>query len=95
MNIYDIVVRPLETEKAYLQRELGQYVFVVNRAANKLQIKQAVEEIYTVKVDSVNVMNMPAKVNRIRGRRRVTRHASWKKAVVTLAPGERIEQLEA
>jgi large subunit ribosomal protein L23 len=85
MDIYDIVVRPLETEKAYLQRESGQYVFVVVRGANKLQIKH----------ESVNVMNMPAKINHIRGRRRVTRHAPWKKAIVTLAPGERIEQLEA
>ena len=50
MNIYDIIVRPLETEKAYFQRELGQYVFMVKRAANKTQIKQAVEQIYDVEV---------------------------------------------
>lgn len=95
MNIYDIIVRPLETEKSYIQRETGQYVFIVNRGANKLQIQQAVEEIYDVKVNAVNVMNMPAKINHMRGRRRVTRHAPWKKAIVTLLPGERIEALEA
>jgi len=95
MNIYDIIIRPLETEKSYSQRELGQYVFMVSRAANKLQIRQAVQEIYEVDVDSVNVMNMPAKVNQTRGRRRVTRRAPWKKAIVTLAAGERIEALEA
>ena len=95
MDIYDVIVRPLETEKSYLQRELGQYVFVVNRAANKLQIRQAVQEIYDVNVDSVNVMNMPGKINRTRGRRQVMRRSPWKKAVVTLAPGERIEALEA
>ncbi len=94
MDIYDVIVRPLETEKAYMQRELGQYVFVVNDNANKIKIRQAVEEIYEVKVKSVNVMNMPAKMNRLRGRRRTVRRAPWKKAVVTLAPGEWIEELE-
>lgn len=95
MDIYEVIVRPLETEKAYMQREMGQYVFVVNRKANKGQIRRAVEEIYDVTVVSVNVMNMPAKVNKIRGRRQVTRRAPWKKAVVTLAPGESLEALEA
>ena len=95
MDIYDVIVRPLETEKAYAQRELGQYVFVVNRRANKVQIKQAVEQIYNVDVATVNVMNMPAKVNHMRGRREVVRRSPWKKAVVTLAPGERIQALEA
>jgi large subunit ribosomal protein L23 len=94
VDIYEIIVRPLETEKAYIQRELGQYVFVVNRAANKMQIKTAVEQIYNVQVKGVNVMNMPGKVNRIRGRRRTVRRPSWKKAVITLAPGESIEELE-
>ena len=95
MDIYDIIVRPLETEKAFFQREYGQYVFVVNRAANKTQVKQAVEQIYDVKVKGVNVMNMPGKVNRIRGRRSSVRRPTWKKAVVTLAPGQHIEELEA
>ena len=95
MNIYEVIVRPLETEKAYQQREIGQYVFMVNRKANKGQIRRAVEEIYDVTVESVNVMNMPAKVNRIRGRRKVVRQAPWKKAIVTLSPGETLEALEA
>jgi len=95
MDIYEVIVRPLETEKAYRQREDGQYVFMVNPKANKAQVSQAVEEIYNVKVAAVNVINMPAKINRIRGRRKVARHAPWKKAVVTLAPGESIAALEA
>lgn len=95
MDIFDIIVRPLETEKAYFQRESGQYVFVVNRAANKMQIKSAVEQIYDVSVKNVNVMNMPGKVSRIRGRRRTVRRPAWKKAIVTLSPGQRIEELEA
>ena len=95
MDIYEVIVRPLETEKAYVQRELGQYVFMVNRKANKAQISHAVKEIYNVNVQSVNVMNMPAKINRTRGRRTVIRRSPWKKAIVTLAPGESIEALEA
>ncbi|MBN1877308.1 MAG: 50S ribosomal protein L23 [Anaerolineae bacterium] len=94
MDIYDVIIQPLLTEKSVLQRELGQYVFEVNRHANKIQIQKAVEEIYGVKVDSVNVMNMPSKVNRV-GRRKVTRRPVWKKAVVNLAPGQVIEALEA
>lgn len=95
MRIYDIIVRPLETEKAYLMREQDKYVFVVHMKANKLQVKRAVEEIYGVNVDQVRTMIMPGKVSRMRGRRRSTRRAPWKKAVVTLASGERIEALEA
>lgn len=95
MNVYEIIVRPLETEKAYMLREQGKYVFVVHRGANKLEIKRAVEEIYGVSVDRVRTMVMPGKMNKLRGRRRVTRRAPWKKAVVTLAEGQRIEALEA
>jgi len=95
MDIYDVIVRPMETEKSYLQREAGQYVFVVHGKANKVQIKTAVEEIYSVRVEAVNVMNMPGKANRIRGRRRTVRRPPWKKAVITLQPGQRIEALEA
>lgn len=95
MNIYDIIVRPLETEKAYILREQGKYVFMVHMGANKLQVKRAVEEIYGVNVDRVRTMVMPGKVNKARGRRVVRRRAPWKKAVVTLTPGQRIDALEA
>lgn len=95
MNIYEIIVRPLETEKSYMLREDGKYVFMVHKAANKNQIKQAVQEIYGVKVQGVNVMNMPGKLSRMRGRRRTVRRAPWKKAVVTLAAGQTIDALEA
>lgn len=95
MDIYEVIVRPLVTEKSSVQMELGQYVFQVNRRANKVQIKEAVEAIYSVDVVAVNVMNVPAKSSHVRGRRRVVRHAPWKKAVVTLTPGQRIEVLEA
>jgi large subunit ribosomal protein L23 len=95
MDIYDIIVRPLETEKAYLQRELGKYTFVVKMSANKLQIKEAVQDIYGVDVTRVQTMVMPGKYSRLRGRRASLRRVPWKKAIVTLAQGERIEALEA
>ncbi|HDQ35190.1 MAG TPA: 50S ribosomal protein L23 [Chloroflexi bacterium] len=95
MHIYEVIIRPLETEKSSAQMAEGQYVFEVNRRANKSQIREAVEEIYGVDVVSVNTMNMPAKVTRMRGRRASKRRPAWKKAVVTVAPGERIEALEA
>jgi large subunit ribosomal protein L23 len=95
MNVYEIIVRPLETEKSYMLREEGQYAFIVNMDANKLEIQRAVEEIYGVDVDRVRTMVMPGKSNKTRGRRRVARRAPWKKALVTLASGQRIEALEA
>ncbi|MBN1487202.1 MAG: 50S ribosomal protein L23 [Anaerolineae bacterium] len=95
MDIYDVIVRPLQTEKSEAAKWQGKYTFEVNRNANKIEIKRAVESIYGVKVKAVNVMNMPAKVSRMRGRRVVARRPVWKKAIVTLAPGERIEALEA
>ncbi len=95
MNIYDVIVRPIITEKSTILRDEGQYVFEVNRRANKIEIKKAVESIYGVDVVRVNVMNMPAKFNRIRGRRPTKRRSEWKKAIVTVAPGQRIEELEA
>ena len=95
MNVYDIIVRPLETEKAYALRSQQKYVFVVHMDANKLEIKRAVEEIYRVDVERVRTMVMAGKMNKMRGRRVVHRLAPWKKAVVTLAAGERIEALEA
>lgn len=95
MNIYDVIVRPLETEKAYFQREHDKYVFVVHLDATKTDIKRAVEEIYDVNVERVNTMIMAGKISRLRGRRSQTRRPPWKKAIVTLTAGERIEALEA
>jgi len=89
MDIYDVIIRPIMSEKTYRQLELGKYSFEVHYRADKRKVKQAVEQIYDVDVDSVNVMNMPAKVSRSRYR------PPWKKAIVTLAPGDRIEELEA
>lgn len=91
MNIYQVLKRPILTEKTDFQRDEGQYVFEVSRQANKLQIKEAVETIFDVEVLAVNTMTMKPKRRRM-GRKIITTRPSWKKAVVTLAPGERIQE---
>jgi large subunit ribosomal protein L23 len=72
----------------------NQYTFVVDAKANKLQVKQAIELAWpNVSVDKIRVANMPAKRSR-RGRRVAVRKPGWKKAIVTLAPGDTIELFE-
>jgi len=95
MHIYEVLKRPVVTEKStYLSNELGQYVFEVDRRANKHQIKEAIETIFDVDVVDVNVLNMPAKRTRRRNRRMTVRTSGWKKAVVTLAEGQRLQLFE-
>lgn len=92
MNLYEVLRRPLVTEKnAALQME-GKYAFEVANGSTKPQIKQAVEKAFKVKVTGVNVMTVPGKERRI-GRRHV-RTSPWKKAIITLQPGDRIELFE-
>ena len=93
MYVYEIIKRPIDTEKTRYQAEEGKYTFEVDRRANKHQVKEAVEQIFDVEVLYVNVINVPAKRGRY-GRRMVTRKPAWKKAIVTLAPGERIDVFE-
>jgi large subunit ribosomal protein L23 len=91
MNIYQVLKRPILTEKSDFQRDENQYVFEVARRANKLQIKEAVETLFDVEVLAVNTMVMKPKRRRL-GRKLVTTRPAWKRAVVTLAPGERIQE---
>ncbi len=91
MNIYQVLKRPILTEKTDYQRDDRQYVFEVDRRANKHQIKQAVETIFDVEVVAVNTMMMKPKRRRL-GRKMITTRPAWKRAVVTLAPGERIQE---
>jgi large subunit ribosomal protein L23 len=93
MHVYEVIKRPIDTEKTRYQTEDGKYTFEVDRRANKHRIKEAVEEIFDVEVLSVNTIIMPAKRGRY-GRRIVIRKPVWKKAIVTLAPGERIDIFE-
>jgi large subunit ribosomal protein L23 len=95
MHAYDILKRPVITEKSNFQSDvLGQYTFEVDRRANKQQIKEAVETVFGVTVERVRVVNMPAKRVRRYGRREVKRKSGWKKAIITLAPGDQIELFE-
>lgn len=95
MNPYEVIIRPIDTEKTrYQASELGQYSFEVDRRANKIEVKRAIEDIFGVDVVAVNVMNVPAKASKRYGRRRIVRRSLWKKAVVTLAEGQRLDIFE-
>ena len=86
-TIYDVLVRPLVTEKSsYQSGKLGQYVFVVADEATRTMVKDAVETLFDVTVASVNILNAPAKRGRrTKSRRMLVRRPSFKKAIVTLA----------
>ncbi|MCB0606507.1 MAG: 50S ribosomal protein L23 [Lewinellaceae bacterium] len=89
-----ILIRPLITEKAErLTSKVNQYSFVVDKKANKIEIKKAIEAMYGVNVESVNTLVMPAKAKNRNTRTSVVRGrvSSFKKAVVTLAQGEEID----
>ncbi len=89
-----ILVKPVITEKAEeLSEGLSKYTFVVDKKANKVQIKKAIEEMYNVDVESVNTMIMPAKLMSRNTRSGVVkgRKPAYKKAIVTLAAGEEID----
>ena len=90
-DIYEVIDRALLTEKGMrLTEEENKYVFRVNPAANKVEIKQAVEAFFKVKVVSVNTMNRQGKKKRQRTAS-AGRTAAWKRAVVTLAEGSKID----
>jgi len=95
-TIYDVLRRPLVTEKSsYQSGKLNQYSFIVADTATRKQVKDAIETIYDVSVVRVNVMNVPAKRGRrMRSRRLLVRKAAYKKALVTLAEGQRLEIFE-
>ena len=90
---YKIIRRPLITEKSTIQKEMNnQLAFEVDRRANKIEIKKAVESIFKVQVEDVRTQNYQGKIKRLgrySGRRR-----HWKKAIVTLKPGQKIEFFE-
>lgn len=91
-NPRDIIQRPLITEKSMSEMQSGKYTFAVRPDANKTQIKQAIQEIFNVKVKAVNTMNMQGKMRRM-GRTQ-GRLPDWKKAIVTLEEGQKIAFFE-
>jgi large subunit ribosomal protein L23 len=92
-DLRDVILRPVISEKSYEMLDENKYTFIVDPRANKIHIKQAVEKIFDVKVLSVNTMNRQGKRKRrglIVGKRPDT-----KRAIVTVAPGDRIELFDA
>ena len=90
---YDIIKRPVITEKTSNQKEIyNQLTFEVDRGANRVEIKKAIENIFNVKVTGVHTIQVKGKIKR-RGRI-VGKRKDWKKAIVTLMPGERIDFFE-
>jgi large subunit ribosomal protein L23 len=92
MHLYEVLRRPLVTEKNAALQAQGKYAFEVAGEANKEQVKQAVQKAFNVTVTKVNVITVPGKGRMMRGR--VVISPSWKKAVVTLKPGDKIEIVE-
>ena len=88
----DIIKRPVITEKSYMLMEDNKYTFEVDRKANKLEIKQAVKEIFDVDVEKVNIINVKPKKRRVGRYTGLTRNR--KKAIVTLAKGQKIAEFE-
>ena len=92
MHVYEVLHRPLITEKNSLLQTQGKYAFKVAAEANKRQVKQAVEAAFKVNVTAVNMLTVPGKQRRV-GRQQVLT-SPWKKAIVTLKPGDKIELFE-
>ena len=90
---YDIIRRPLITEKTNIQKEaFNQITFEVDRRANRVEIKRAIEKLFNVRVSTIRTIQVKGKVKqrgRVVGKRR-----DWKKAIATLMPGERIDFFE-
>lgn len=93
MNEYDIILRPIITEKSTLLKDMGNhYIFQVQRNANKIEIKKAVEKLFKVKVLDVHVANMEGKKKRLG--RFAGKRSDWKKAIVKLSPKDKITIFE-
>lgn len=96
ITIYDVLRRPLITEKSnYQSGKLHQFTFEVAKEATKVLVKDAIETLFDVSVVRVNIINTPAKRSRrARSRRLLVRVAGYKKAIVTLTEGESLEMFE-
>ena len=89
---YGVLLRPIITEKTTVLTGHDKYVFEVDMRANKNQIREAVQIAFNVRVSDVNTMKMKGKAKRFG--RKITNRPDWKKAIVTLVPGDKIELFE-
>ena len=92
MDARDIIIAPVVSEKSYMLNETGAYTFKVHSSANKIEIRNAVQELFKVKVTSVNTLNVHGKARRQRTKQ-AGKTSDWKKAIVTLQPGQKLEGL--
>lgn len=90
-TIYDIIVKPVITEKSSSENATGKYTFIVNDGCNKIEIRNAIEKIYNVKVKKVNTLNVKGK--KVRLGKREGKKSDVKKAVIILQAGQKIESL--
>ena len=88
-NAHDVVKGMIRTEKGSAMLPLNKYLFWVDKSSNKIEIKKAVEDIYKVKADSVNTVTMRGKLKRVRYA--IGKTSDWKKAIVTLKAGSKID----
>ena len=97
LSAHEIILRPVISEKSMDESQRGKYTFAVRDDVSKIQIEAAIEEIFKVKVASVNVLTTQSKLKRggTRRSRIAGRTTPWRKAIVTLAPGQKIEFFEA
>jgi large subunit ribosomal protein L23 len=91
----DVILRPVVSEKSYALLDQGVYVFIVRPGANKIEIRQAVEQIFDVRVVKVNTLNRKGKRKRQRRRPTFGKRSDTKRAIVTLAEGDRIPLFES
>jgi large subunit ribosomal protein L23 len=93
MNSNDILLRPVISEKTTELTGMYKYVFRVSMNANKLSVAHAVRELFGVKPEKVNIMRVRGKLRRVRYK--YGKRSAWKKAIITLRPGDKIELFES
>ncbi len=88
-NSHDVVKGLIRTEKGSAMQPMNKYLFWVDKSSNKIEIRKAVEDIYKVKAESVNTISMRGKLKRVRYA--IGKTSDWKKAIVTLKDGNKID----
>ncbi|MBN1262971.1 MAG: 50S ribosomal protein L23 [Candidatus Pacebacteria bacterium] len=94
MNLRDVIKRPVITEKSMRQASGGQYVFMVDRRATKSEIKKALKDFFQVHPLKIRTMKFKGKIKRVKKYQRQTTLSDWKKAIVSLKEGEKIDLFE-
>lgn len=91
MDLKDVIIKPIITEKAFLAQNENKYCFQVAKKATKNQIKEAIEKFFNVKVVKINILNVKGKKKRLLRRWKEIKLGDWKKAIVQLKEGDKID----